>query len=127
MLASLNVVLTQPVLDVVMFTSETQIIPAVLAMPPATTEMIAVMMSTVLQVNQIFIKSILHYVQPCTGPRTCAEVGITQCCIDPSGTGYCDVHFRDSGNNHCSCNASCYDRNDCCDDVHCPAGKSNIY
>jgi hypothetical protein len=44
MLASLNVVLTQMVLDIVTFTSETQITTAVHAMPPATREMTAVQM-----------------------------------------------------------------------------------
>jgi hypothetical protein len=44
MLASLNVVLTQAVLDIVMFTSETQVITTVLAMPPAMREMTAVQM-----------------------------------------------------------------------------------
>jgi hypothetical protein len=44
MLASLNVVLTQAVMDVVMFTFETQVTTTVLAMPPATREMTAVQM-----------------------------------------------------------------------------------
>ena len=59
-----------------------------------------------------------YQVQLCTEPRTCADVGITQCCNDSSGTGHCDVHFKDSENNRCSCNASCHDRNDCCPDAH---------
>jgi hypothetical protein len=44
MLASLNVVLTQAVLIIVMFTFETQIITAVPVMPPAMREMTAVQM-----------------------------------------------------------------------------------
>ncbi len=44
MLASLNVVLTQAEMDIVMFTSETQIITAVPAMPLAMKEMTAVQM-----------------------------------------------------------------------------------
>ena len=49
-------------------------------------------------------------------PRTCADVGITQCCNDPNGSGICDVHFRGS-NGQCSCNVSCHRRNDCCPDA----------
>ena len=50
-------------------------------------------------------------------PRTCSAIGITTCCEDVQNNGNCDVHFRDSQENHCSCNISCYLRNDCCSDV----------
>ena len=45
--------------------------------------------------------------------RTCADVGIYQCCTD-TRIGACDV--RD-GQHYCSCNASCRERDDCCSDA----------
>ena len=46
------------------------------------------------------------------------DVGITTCCNDPVN-GHCDVFHRSLHNNryHCSCNATCHDRNDCCSDA----------
>ena len=61
-----------------------------------------------------------------TDPRTCVEVGITACCNDETNTGLCRVNFRDSQGTHCSCNASCHRRNDCCEDaveIGCPHRK----
>ena len=52
-----------------------------------------------------------------TDPRTCVEVGITECCNDETNTGLCRVSFRDSRNTRCSCDASCHRRNDCCEDA----------
>ena len=51
-----------------------------------------------------------------TDPRTCADVGITQCC---NGSWHCRVYdyYSGSHNYRCSCDASCYERNDCCPDA----------
>ena len=52
-------------------------------------------------------------------PRTCEDIGITECCTDTKGVGVCDVFFGDSQNlnSGCSCNMSCHERNDCCTDA----------
>ena len=78
------------------------------------------LMSTVLHVNEnalffIFIMIIIMSFN--TDPRTCQDIGITSCCTDNTGTGLCDVHFRDPQNNRCSCNVTCHLRNDCCTDA----------
>jgi hypothetical protein len=78
--------------------------------------------------NYSVVKCMKWYLQLCTDPRTCADVGITQCCVDRNGTGHCDVHFRDSDNTRCSCNASCHERNNCCPDalMFCERKSNNI-
>ena len=50
------------------------------------------------------------------GPRTCADIGITQCCNDISGNGLCNVHDIHT-DYRCSCDVSCHARNDCCPDA----------
>ena len=81
---------------------------------------IVVKISTVLQVmcSCTVIKPLICvFITIIAEPRICEDVGITKCCNDASGAGLCDVHYQDSGNNHCSCNVSCHRRGDCCPDA----------
>jgi hypothetical protein len=55
--------------------------------------MIVVKMPTALLVYQLIliiypVMKCIMFNHACTEPRTCADVGITQCCTDPSGTGH---------------------------------------
>ena len=86
----------------------------------------AVKMFTVFQVIQyhMAVVCVIQYISMkshFTDPRTCEDVGITECCSesDLSGFGSCDVHYQVSQNEsvRCSCSVSCHQRNDCCPDA----------